>query len=211
MAEITVSHLQPTHVRAAAEALARAFDDDPLTNFLLPNPVHRPRILASTFAAQIRDGLTHGEVWAAFDGDAPVATAVWVPPEAWPMSIGRQVRVLSAALTPGLRAIPSALRAAPKFMRTMTLVERLHPERPQWYLALLGTDPRYQGRGAGSRVLASVLDRCDAQGLHAYLETGTTRNLAWYGRHRFVMIEELNPLKGGPPLWTMERVAETGA
>ncbi len=211
MADLVFSHLQARHTRSAAEALARAFDDDPLTNFLLPDPVHRPRVLTSTFAAQIHDGLTHGEVLAAFDGDVPVATAVWMPPEAWPMSAGRQIRILASAMTPGVRALPAALRAGPRFVRAMSIVERLHPDRPQWYLSLLGTDPRYQGRGAASRILAPVLQRCDAQGLPAYLETGTTRNLAWYGRHRFVMLEELRPLKKGPPLWTMERVSEAGA
>lgn len=210
MAELTISHLQPSQVRQAAEALARAFDDDPLVKFLLPHPVHRPRVLTATFSAQIRDGVSAGEVWAAFDGPAPVATAVWVPPEAWPVSLSRQLRVLAAALAPGPRAVPAALRAAPGFVRTMAKAERLHPERPQWYLSLLGTDPRYQGQGAASRALAPVLERCDAQGLHAYLETGTSRNLAWYSRHGFVMIEELRPLRNGPPMWTMERVSASG-
>ena len=211
MAELSISRLRSAHVRAAAEALARAFDDDPFTNFLLPNPVHRPRVLEATFAAQVRDGLANGEVWAAFDGDRPVATAVWAPPGEWPVSIGRQLRIIGSALTPGVRSVPSALRAAPGFLRTMSVMERLHPDRPQWYLALLGTDPPYQGQGAGSRVLAPVLERCDAEGRHAYLETSTTRNLAWYGHHRFETLEEVLPTKGGPPLWTMERVAEAGA
>jgi len=211
MAELRISHLRATHVRAAAEALARAFDDDPLTNFLLPNPVNRPRVLTATFAAQVLDGLSHGVVWAAFDGDLPVSTAVWAPPDAWPVSISRQIRTIVSALAPGFRAVPSALHAAPGFLRTMSAMERIHPDRPQWYLSLLGTDPRYQGKGAGSRVLAPVLERCDAEGCHAYLETSTTRNLAWYGHHRFDTLEELRPLKGGPPLWTMERVAESGA
>ncbi|MCZ7534541.1 MAG: GNAT family N-acetyltransferase [Acidimicrobiia bacterium] len=210
MTDLTVSHLQAAHARPAAEALARAFDDDPLTRFLLPDPVQRPRVLASTFAAQIRDGLVNGEVLAAFDGDLPVATAVWIPPEAWPMSIRRQIGVISAAMTPGLRALPAALRAGPRFVRAFSIVERLHPDRPQWYLSLLGTDPRYQGRGAASRLLAPVLERCDALGLHAYLETGTTRNLAWYAKHHFVTLQELRPLKNGPPLWTMERISAAG-
>jgi len=210
MSDLTITLLQPAHLRPAAEALARAFDDDPFTNFLLPNPVHRPRVLAAAFGAQVRNGLAHGEVWAAYDGDRPVATAVWTPPGAWPESLGSQIRVILGSMTPGLRALPSALRAAPGFLRSMSAIERQHPHRPQWYLALLGTDPRYQGQGAGSRVLAPVLQRCDAEGLYAYLETSTTRNLAWYGRHRFVTLQELRPLKHGPPAWTMERVAEAG-
>lgn len=211
MAELTISRLASDQVGPCARALARAFDDDPLTNFLLPHPTHRPRVLAAVFAAQIRDGLAGGEVWAALDGDVPVAAAVWIPPESWPMSLSRELRILGSVIRPGWRSVGHALRAAPRFVRIMATVERLHPKRPQWYLALLGTDPDYQGRGAGSQLLAPVLERCDEQGLHAYLETGTEKNVAWYSKQRFAVVEELRPIRDSPRLWTMERVSEKGA
>jgi hypothetical protein len=38
----------------------------------------------------------------------------------------------------------------------------------------------------------------------AYLETGTERNVAFYTRHGFKVIEELH-LPKGPPVWLMWR------
>ena len=49
-------------------------------------------------------------------------------------------------------------------------LHRAHPSDPHWYLATLGTDPQAQGKGVGSALVRSGLERCDRDGEHAYLE-----------------------------------------
>jgi GNAT superfamily N-acetyltransferase len=72
------------------------------------------------------------------------------------------------------------------------------------YLAILGSEPLYRGAGAGSAVLQPVLDRCDEQGLPAYLETQKESNLAYYARHAFDVVQKLE-VHGVPPIWTLLR------
>ena len=53
--------------------------------------------------------------------------------------------------------------------------------------------------------MRSVLDHCDAEGTPCYLESSKERNLAFYRRHGFEVVEEVLLPGDGPPLWTMWR------
>jgi ribosomal protein S18 acetylase RimI-like enzyme len=85
-------------------------------------------------------------------------------------------------------------------------VERLHPKGPpHWYLGVLGTRKKAQGRGVGSSLLAPVLDRCDDEGIPAYLESSKHSNIAFYRRHGFEVTGEIPLPFGGPSVWSMWR------
>lgn len=83
-------------------------------------------------------------------------------------------------------------------------MEKVHPSEPHWYLAVLGTDPQYQGKGVGSALMAPVLQKCDAEGVPAYLESSKESNVPFYQRHGFEVKGEVN-VKNGPTLWPMWR------
>ena len=188
-------------VDAAVAALVRAFDDSPIMRFLFPENWVRRRGLTQFFRSIVLDALPFGAVRSFVDGDAVIATAVWLPPGAWPQSTARQLRQL--VTTPLLGPLkPGPLLRSLRYLRA---VDRRHPHEPHWYLGLLGTDPPFQGRGLGRALLEPVLERCDAEGLPAYLETDKERNLAYYARFRFELVETLTPVPGGPPTWTMLR------
>ncbi len=79
-----------------------------------------------------------------------------------------------------------------------------HPHEPHWYLNVVSTFPERQGRGLGAAVLQPVLERCDADGVRAYLESSNPRNLSLYRRQGFVDAGVLN-LPDGPGLIQMWR------
>lgn len=100
---------------------------------------------------------------------------------------------------------PRLLARLPLALHGLTALEREHPRTPpHWYLSILGTDPDAQGRGLGAAVLAPVLERCDADGVAAYLESSKERNIAYYARHGFRVVRELR-LPRGPRVWAMWR------
>ncbi len=92
----------------------------------------------------------------------------------------------------------------------MTAVDKAHHEHARDRTstsAILGTDPQFQRSGAGSAALAPVLERCDTEGLPAYLETQKEANIAYYARHRFDVVQKIE-VDGCPPIWTLRRDPE---
>ncbi len=79
-----------------------------------------------------------------------------------------------------------------------------HLTEPHWYLPLIGVDVTKQGRGHGSALLRHTLERCDRDGLPAYLEATSPLNKSLYERHGF---EEFGLIQAGssPPMWPMQR------
>jgi ribosomal protein S18 acetylase RimI-like enzyme len=85
-------------------------------------------------------------------------------------------------------------------------MEKGHPTNHQHYdLALLGVEPELQGRGFGAALIQPVLSRCDRSGTPAYLESSKERNIAFYERHGFRVLEQLPLSKAGPSIWPMWR------
>ena len=177
-------------------ALARAFDDDPVMRWLLPSDRARARQLRTIFRLELRYlHLPNDQVYTTSEVSGG---ALWAPPHAWRMPPARLARALPRlVLTLGLR-LPAA-------MRSLSAIERLHPSEPHWYLALLGTEPAWQGKGVGSALLAPVLDRCDRDGVPAYLESSKQSNIAFYARHGFEVTGTVDLPGGGPRMWPMWR------
>jgi ribosomal protein S18 acetylase RimI-like enzyme len=136
--------------------------------------------------------------------DRLAGAALWLPPDGWKTPMGIQLRLL-----PGM--VLNVRRELPRFIRFFSIVEEKHPHEPHWYLNVLGVHPDLQGRGFGSHLMQPVLSRCDEQGLPAFLETDTERNVMLYERHGFRVTEEFNLPDGGPPMWLMWREPKPAA
>jgi len=170
-------------------ALARAFHDDPVASYALPNNRKRPGQLQRFYRERLRTLLTDELVFC--DADRRAA-ALWAAPDRWhtPVSELLRTRIFSWR--------------TPLFLAGGLRVERRHPTDPHYYLAILGVDPSAQGQGLGSQVIRPMLDRCDTEGVPAYLESSKETNLPFYERHGFRVTGEVE-LPFGPPLWLMWR------
>jgi ribosomal protein S18 acetylase RimI-like enzyme len=110
-----------------------------------------------------------------------------------------------------LRGLPTMLRTSglARFGRLMAIradLDRHHPmDREHAYLWFLGVSPVAQGRGVGSALLRAANARLDAAKMPAYLETGTTRNVALYQRHGYRVISEHKARPDAPNMWSMWR------
>lgn len=85
------------------------------------------------------------------------------------------------------------------------LVDEIHPQERHWYLGMLATRAVVQGSGAGTRMMAHTLERVDADGLPAYLESTNPANISFYERHGFEIVGEAR-LPDGPGLTQMRRM-----
>ena len=103
-----------------------------------------------------------------------------------------------------LPMLPALMPRLARTTRAVRAIEERHPMQPHYYLSVLGTDPEQQGGGIGSALLAPVLERCDAEGVPAYLESSKESNVGFYAQHGFVLTERIE-LPEGPPLWLMWR------
>lgn len=182
---------------AAAEALALAFADDPCWKHLLPDDRRRPEQLLAYFTSEI-ETLTpdYRELWVTEDG---AGAALWAPPGRWRVPMG--VTAGEARRMMGVFG-----RRLPLGIWTILRLERHHPRSPKhWYLHYLGVEPRLQGKGLGSALMAPVLQRCDAESVPAHLESSSERSRVLYERNGFELTEVFPMPPKGPPVREMWR------
>ena len=187
--------VRPADVPAASAALVRAFYDDPVLSYMFPDPRTRGRALRRFFNFQLRR--TYVSRGVAYTTEECRSTALWMPPRSAPPSARDVLAQLPMLFILGRRAAAA--------LRLVQLVEARHPRAPHYYLGGLGTDPPWQGKGLGSAVMAPVLDRCDVEGVPAYLESSRESNVPFYRRHGFEVTDEVSVPDGSVRLWLMWR------
>lgn len=203
MAGPTVRPATLEDVPALGAVWGRAFRDDPLWSWIVRDrPEERERRMTRFFTATARQWVRHSirEVWTT---RAREGAAAWSPPGSLKEPAGKMLTAtpaIVAALRGGLR----------RSLAVYALVLEHRPPEPHWYLEILGTDPASQGRGVATAVIGPVLERCDREGLPAYLETETEANVPFYERRGFRVTGEVDVPKGGPHMWLMLRPPARG-
>ncbi len=193
--------LGDAQIPAAAATLARAFHDDPLMLYAIPDPAERARLLPEVYARMVRFGTLAGEVYVtagALDG-----VALWLPPNA------KWTRENIEAS--GMHQM-SSLIGDDAYQRYREVVGREWQARERdmtgacWYLFLLGVEPSSQRHGLGGAMMRPVLERARVEQVACYLETENQRNVAFYLKQGFEMIvngEEAGA--SGVRFWTFRR------
>jgi GNAT superfamily N-acetyltransferase len=182
-----------------AKSLASAFSEDPLFTWMTgagPNQSIEPK-LRIVFDAFLKLDLARPE-HLVFTDEERIGVAIWKAPNQWKTSTSDM-----------LRALPAMLRGlgtkTPRMMGAFTAIEKVHPKEEHYYLEALGTHQDMQSKGVGSTVIRAMLDRCDAEGMPAYLESSNLRNVPFYARHGFEATGEVVVGKGAPTVTAMWR------
>ncbi|MGH6988124.1 MAG: hypothetical protein ACRED9_14955 [Caulobacteraceae bacterium] len=179
---------------AVARTLSRAFMDDPMISFLLPDERRRAAKSPALFSLLFKLALPHGGCDVTHRCEA---VALWRPPRAWrvtPWQLLRSAPALIGVFGFGVRRATAAL----------DYVEERHPHEPHFYLQVLGADPDKQGKGFGGVVIRRQLAAADASGAPAYLESSKETNIPIYQSFGFEVTGEI-VIPDGPTLWPMWR------
>jgi GNAT superfamily N-acetyltransferase len=132
------------------------------------------------------------------DGGGLVGACLVLPPGRWQMPDAADGRTAVR----WLRAFGMQL---PRGTRTQRALQEHHPTEPHFYFRSVGVRPALQGQGLGSALMRPTLERCDSNGVPAYLEASSERSAALYEQLGFVQLGVLELPDGGPPVWPMRR------
>lgn len=196
----TVRRATAQDIPALARMLARAFLDDPVASWAWRPDDLRLRALERFQAVRLRQLIAGEEIWTT---DDLTCAALWAPPGRSHTTLRETAMLVPCFLHPRL------LVRMPLVGLGWEQLDRAHPRTPpHFYLALLGTEPQAQGKGLGSAVMGAVLDQCDNDQIGAYLESSKERNIDFYSRHGFRVLEQIHLLRG-PSMWRMWRDPRT--
>jgi ribosomal protein S18 acetylase RimI-like enzyme len=185
--------------------LARAFQEDPVSRYMFPDPRRRARLQAWSYERWARCVAPLGGAYITSGGEG---AAFWTPPHLAPgIPLWRQVRagLLWTPFVFGLGYMPNVWRAYSDSQR------RHHAEvkAPHSVLDVIGVDPACQGRGVGAALLEHIFEQADRAGVPCYVITHNEKNIGFYGHHGFRVIASEHALPGGPPTISFRRDAGT--
>lgn len=207
---IRIRKLHTHETPQASPVIAEAMMVEPGFAAVLPDEDVRRRVLVSRMKDSIESAISHDAVFVATDEETGkiLGVAIWGPPGSYPpvdddqaadSDVPSYLVDVDTEIIEGLQAYDDNCH-------------HHFPDEPVWYLKLLGVDPEGQGKGIGSTLLRESLRELDEDGLPAYLETGTERNVRFYERFGFeVRRAEVQLAPGSTPHWTMIRPARVPA
>ena len=190
---VSVRSARAEDFRPLAAMLARAFYDDPVTAWFYPDAGRRMKHARRFFGIRLRQLADQELIYTTAERSG---AALWTQPGRWREDLRQSLMLLPM--------LPVLLPRIVRSTAAVREIERRHPVVPHYYLSVIGTEPEQQGGGIGSALLIPVLQRCDADGVGAYLESSKESNVDFYVRHGFAVTERIE-LPSGPPLWLMWR------
>lgn len=162
---------------------------------MLPNDRTRARVIRRQHRSLVkRVFIPRRSVWTTPDLSG---LACWFPP-------GTAKLNFRESLAEALPFLPEGLPRLGRAARFESAIKERWPKEPHWYLAILSVSPESQGKGQGGALLGPGLERADAQGVPAYLETQRERNVGFYERFGFELVEKIM-VDGELPVWLMYR------
>jgi ribosomal protein S18 acetylase RimI-like enzyme len=189
---VRISPISSARLPVMASVMARAFADDPLIRWPLPADGDVADRVEAIFAA-IYEGIADADVvWEA--GDA-AGFAVWIP-------AGSAQDMFESDAAVRDRLEPFTDDGGARYDVLWSWIEERVPD-DVWYLDAIGVDPARQGEGIGGALIRFGLERANAEGVSAFLETANPRNVGYYERFGFRVVEEGEPAPGGPHIWFM--------
>lgn len=193
---MNITTASPPDVDNAVRCLAAAFEQDPITGFLLQTGTEYRARLAQFFSLLMRARMALAmPILVARDTSAIHGAAMGyatVRPE-WPTDLTQEWDAFEKAI-PGLSERMAVYDA---------IAEMAKPSVPHYYLGVIGIEPKFHGQGLGARLLESFcnISASDPLSHGVYLETANPSNVRFYERAGFAVSGRGS--LGSATLWCM--------
>ncbi|UCC20057.1 MAG: GNAT family N-acetyltransferase [Promethearchaeota archaeon] len=205
MSELTsLIRLSERHIKPASLVLSRAFQNDPIIRWQIPDANKRLLKTHYIFEIKLRIGVKYGEVYSTSKNLEGIA--IWrsyknVNYPYW------QYLVRGGFKLPLKFGIKNAKRMT--FVKAVNdSMRNIYMKVPYWYFELIGVDPKFQGQGFANKLIKPMLSRIDNKNLPIYLETTLERNLLFFEYFEFEKLEEIIIPNTNIVHWSMIRINE---
>jgi len=192
VSEPAITRAAPERLQTLAGVLGRAFIDEAMIQWPMGGGASVEQI-TTLFAFLYEGAIEQGFVHEAGDGEG---VAVWVPP-------GGGAVLLEADVAAKDRYGPLVPDGGDRYESLWSWVAERLPDDPLWYLDAIAVDPSRQGAGVGGALVRHGLSLAERDGVGAFLETSVERNVTYYERFGFRVIDEGDAPGGGPHIWFM--------
>lgn len=173
-------------IKPAIDTLSAAFQDYPLLNYYYPDDITKRKIAHYFCSVAVYAGMHYGEVYA--NSPCIEGVAVWVPSTEYPFTFLKLLQSVPLSVLFGLgRYGGNKMKKAGEYIDNVHC--RLVPFK-HWYLYMVGVQPQFQRRSYASKLIRTMLERIDAEGIPCYLETLDERNMKIYEHLGFKIIDE---------------------
>ena len=181
-----LARLQKARIEPAAETLGRAFQNDPLFLYFIPDASERSKKASYIFQLLLHGAVANGEVYA--NSPDMEGVAVWLPYLDDEMASGRRGDSGGLSLIPEIgQEILGRVGNYSQYSRAM---HTRYATFPHWFLAGFGVEPPLQGKGYGATLMRAMLARLDEEQMPCYLDTQNEKNVPMYQHFGFKVLEE---------------------
>jgi GNAT superfamily N-acetyltransferase len=188
---VAITQATPDRLPALASVLGRAFMVEPMMRWPLGESDDVEGRLIRAFESFMENPIRLGMVW---EAGAAKGAMIWIPVD--------QIDAVDDGNL-AMRSVYEREDGARRFDRFWDWVGSKHPDEPLALVDSVAVEPAAQGRGIGSALIRSGLDRARAAGHGVWIETGNPRNVPLYARHGFRVVEDADAPGGGPHIWFM--------
>lgn len=187
---------------AVVDLLSRAFDRDPIVNYIVRSDAQRASGLRAFFGMwfDLRD-VSSGEV---MTSEAYRGAMLWMPSERVHASLFDRARITSDFV----RCV--GVSRVAKMLRFFSKVEDSHPKEPHVYVQFIGTDSASRGSGLAYAYLQHAIQFADECSRPIYAETSNPNNLPIWAKAGLVEDGVLEFGEGAPSIWQMKRPVSLG-
>ena len=184
----------------AAEIISRAFHDDPLYAYIIPDESEREKYFPYLFKAYIWYCLKFGEVYASSPNLEGIA--LWVPSEFAYITPERSKECGDEVFFYMLGK--EYLERLSVTSHANIIHEQLIKE-PHTYLLTIAVDPKFQRKGFGRKLLLPMMEYLDEINFKCYLDTNKESNVLYYQNFGFNVLKEFEIEDTGVLNWSMLR------